>query len=192
MTTYETIKSAASHKDWQECARIMFLSLYEREFDDQREVVKSVLTTYIDRLISKYPNRKIPYFLTFGLLDENLVEIDAADTEFQNSIIEYYNASFQSSHDEQTTHFATSIRSCVLAGQINAWIMSHPDSYKKWKEGETFKGPTFLEDKKSINEVERLWGYVEDILSKHQDGRRVYKLSKEVDFLYQKWESSIL
>jgi hypothetical protein len=116
-------------------------------------------------------------------------DLGPADAEFENGLMEFRNGSLPSSnHTRRTMHFATAIRSAVLARQINAWLCTHSRDYAKWKMGQTFEGPTFLDDEPAAKEAETTWTLV-DALMKEQP--KPHSLSKEAA-AYKRWQETSL
>src|SRR6202034_88768 len=91
-------------------------------------------------------------------------DLDAADTEFQEAVIEFSNGTKNNLHETQTAHFATTIRSSVLAIQINRWIKDFPDAYQEWRTGHSFDGPTFLQDENAAQEASEAWMAIDRLI----------------------------
>jgi hypothetical protein len=207
MDEYEDIETAACHRDWQGCARIMFGLLYRCGTDAQRNVAKAALYTYIEIWKAKHKNalKLIPVRVLANAtngkrpaLPEFPEDLDPADAEFENGLIEFYNgAFFPGSHARRTQHFATAIRSSVTARQINRWLREHPDDYAKWKAGRGIDGPTFLDDDAAADEAQRMWKFVEKLLTEQCAASPIpfaqrLRPSKRISQLYKQWEESIL
>jgi hypothetical protein len=198
MADYGSIETAARHRDWQECARIMFRLLYRCRSSEQRKTAAAALKRYVPIWKSKHPEPigSIPDLILSSIsarrrpiLPEFPEDLDPADAEFENGIIEFYNGSI--SHTAQrTAHFATAIRSAVLAHQIDMWLREHPDAYSAWKTGQGFQGPTFLQDDAAAGEAELMWKSVADLL-RRCSVRSLPLLSKRVERAYKEWEEAI-
>jgi hypothetical protein len=207
MDEYENIETAARHRDWQGCARIMFGLLYKCTIEEQRNVAKVALYTYVEiwnakheRTLKTFPERILTN-KTVGKrpeLPEFPEDLDPADAEFENALIEYYNGTFfRTGHAQRTVHFATAIRSAVTARQINAWLREHPDDYATWKAGRGIEGPTFLADEAAADEAQMAWTLVADLLKKQRAiVRRPFAgqfwSSRQMAQLYKRWEESVL
>lgn len=207
MDEYENIETAAHHRDWQECARIMFGLLYRCTTEEQRNVAKAALHTYVEIWNAKHKNalRLIPERILASAtngkrpaLPEFPEDLDPADAEFENGLLEFYNGAFFSpSHPQGTQHFATAIRSSVTARQINRWLRERPDDYAKWKAGRGIDGPTFLDDAAAADEAQRMWIFVEKLLKKQYAAGPIpfekrLGSSRRLSLLYKQWEESIL
>ena len=207
MDEYEDIETAARHRDWQGCARIMFRLLYQCATDEQRNVAKAALYTYVDIWNAKHNDalKSIPERVLVNRIEHRRPELpefpedlDPADAEFANGLIEYYNgAHFVASHSRPTAHFATAIRSAVTARQINRWLSEHPDDYAEWKAGLGFDGPTFLDDEAAADEAQRAWKFVDDLLKEQRTVvptpfAQQLRSAKQIARLYRHWEASIL
>jgi len=203
MNGYENIETAARHKDWQECARIMFGLLYRCKTEGQRNVARAALYPYVkiwrakhqdslkqipDRLLENDINTRRPK------LPELPEDLDPADAEFENGLIEFYNgAYFSGSHSQHTMHFATAIRSAVTARQIDKWLHDHPDDYSRWKSGHGIDGPTFLDDGAAANEARIAWRFVDHLLKRQpMIARGSARLSKQIAQSYKRWEDTVL
>jgi hypothetical protein len=207
MDEYENIETAARHRDWHGCARIMFGLLYRCTTKEQRNVAKATLYTYVEIWEEKHKNasKLIPErVLTNGTdgkrppLPEFPEDLDPADAEFENGLIEFYNGAFFShKHPRRTQHFATAIRSSVTARQINRWLSQHPDDYVEWKTGRGIYGSTFLDDDAAADEAQRMWILVEQLLKKQHASSPIpfekrLPSSRRLSLLYKQWEESIL
>jgi hypothetical protein len=206
MDEYEDIETAARHRDWQGCARIMFGELFRCTPDQQRTVAAKALQTYVDIWTEKHSealqtlpetiladgiNRKPPPPPDFP------EDLDPADAEFENGLFEFYNAAyFPAAHNQRTVGFAAAIRSAVTARQINRWLRGHPDDYAQWKAGREFGGPTFLDDAAAAEEARTAWMFVDDLLkAQHVPITPFAKQSQsvqQIERLYKQWEESIL
>ena len=139
MYEYENIEAAAHHRDWQECAGIMFGLLYRCATEGQRNVAREALRTYVVIWNTKHEDvlRQLPQLLLTPeihgkrpKLPEFPEDLDPADAEFENGLIEYYNgAFFSANHGQHTMEFATAIRSAVVARQINKWLSNLTKSH---------------------------------------------------------------
>lgn len=206
MNHYDSIEIAARDRDWQECARIMFELLYRCSIQEQCKVAKAALDTYIPIWNAKHTDalKPVPEHI---LVDSNKVnrpelpdfpeDLDPADAEFENGLIEFYNgAFFPTKRAERTVHFATAIRSAVTARQINRWLHEHPDEYARWKSGRGIDGPTFLDDEAAADEAEMAWKFVDKLLKQcavhAMPSAAKLRSSRQVAQLYKRWEESIL
>lgn len=204
MNEYETIDAAARRRDWQECARIMFGLLCANTIKRQRDVAKTVLNTYVEIWKEKHNDslKQVPeHLLAINAkskrpeLPEFPEDLDPADAEFENGLIEFYNgAFFPTSHAQHTMHFATAIRCAVTARQVNAWLRSHPDDYATWKSGRGIDGPTFLDDEDAATEAQNAWKFVDDLLKEQPTitGRPLRSAKRIAQSSYQLWEDTIL
>jgi hypothetical protein len=198
MDEYENIETAARHRDWQGCARIMFGLLYRCMTEEQRNVARAALYKYLEIWNTKHKDalQAIPeQVLANGTkgkrpaLPEFPEDLDPADAEFENGLIEFYNGSyFVTSHSRRTEHFATAIRSAVTARQINRWLQEHPKDYAKWKAGRGIDGPTFLDDEAAADEAQMMWAFVDNLLKK----QLLHPLSRQIERLYKRWEESVV
>jgi len=203
MDEYEGIEEAARHRDWQACAKLMFRLLYRCTTEGQRNVAKAALCTYVKTWNMKHgdvmraiPERLLAYE-TEGKrppLPDFPEDLDPADAEFENGLIEFYNgAYFNAPHPRHTMHFATAIRSAVTARQIERWLRDHPDDYAKWKSGRGIDGPTFLDDEAAAKEALTAWKFVADLLKVQPIA--VYELwqsTKRIERSYKHWEDTVL
>jgi hypothetical protein len=205
MDDYEDIETAALHHDWQSCARIMFGLLYRFPAREQRNIAAAALTNYIDIWKAKHSGalRSVPDHIlraeksdTTPQLPDFPEDLDPADAEFENALIEFYNAAFfDDTHDQSTLDFATAIRSAVIAKQVNKWINAHPNDYAKWKAGLRFDGPTFLVDETAAREAEATWKFVAGQLKNHRLPASPVAISTRAVFpneLYARWKQSDL
>jgi hypothetical protein len=197
MAHYESIETAAGHRDWQGCARIMFRLLYRCRLSEQRKVTAAALERYVPIWKSKHPGpmSSIPDRILSSISarrrpmpPEFLEELDPADAEFENGIIEFYNGSI-ADPSQRTAHFATAIRSAVLARQIDTWLRAHPGSYLQWKTGHGFHGPTFLQDDAAASEAELMWKFVANLLKPCSSRSRLL-WSRQLEKAYEEWEES--
>jgi hypothetical protein len=208
MDDYPNITTAARHRDWLACARIMFRQLYLCPTNVQQMIATSTLLQYAkiwnekhldwDKITSsklEYIANQVAEFPKF-----NSIELDPADAEFENALIEFANGSAgQISHAEHTIHFASSIRSAVLATQIDRWRHDLPAQYMLWKEGRKLSGPTFLDDEGAVAEAENAWSRVDDLFKQFDRPRmRIFERLEqsvrpsEIEQVYNDWEKSIL
>lgn len=192
------IRAARAH-DWSACAWIMFWQLFSRAFEEQKSITKDVLLVYLNIWNEKHP----AIYLSPEEFhqDNDLVskielceKIDAADNEFCNAFIEYVEGMSNNSRKvEGVKHFATSIRSTVLAIQINRWIRDFPDQYERWKAGRLVSGPTFLDDKAAANDAEKAWEHIDYLFSNVPQDRPVSEIPmNRIDAAYREWERSLL
>jgi hypothetical protein len=147
-----------------------------------------------DSVLANSINSKRPALLD---LSEGL-DLDPADTEFKNGLLEFYRGALSKViHSRYTAHFATAIRSAVTARQINRWLQGHPIEFAKWRSGRGFDGPTFLDDEAAAEEAQAAWKFVDHLLKEQHVPIFVpfseqLRLSKQIARLYQAWEESVL
>ena len=198
MNDYEDIATAALHRDWQSCARIMFGLLFRCSRQDQLKIATEVLQTYADIWKTKHQDRpdvrSIPERLTGASLDirpdfPDLPEdADAADAEYENALTGYYNGKFYDHLPERwTRNFASAIRSTVTAHQINCWMIKYPGSYQSWKVSLNFDCPTFLQDDSAADEAVSMWRFVENLLRRCHPGQGSCSVH-----LYEQWDATYL
>ncbi|MFI5023298.1 MAG: hypothetical protein ACHQRJ_16830 [Alphaproteobacteria bacterium] len=183
----------------------MFRLLYQFPTDEQRHIAVRTMHLYLPIWKEKHKNES--WLMLDDLLEEratktfevpDFANLDPADTEFENAIIELYNGVYDSSnHEEHTVHFATSVRSAVTAKQVNEWLRRHPHKYAQWRAGRGFDGPTFLDDEVAANEAEKAWTFVDGLLTrphfhKRTPFERQLSSPKDVTELYERWEQSVL
>jgi hypothetical protein len=208
MDDYEDIETAAHHRDWQGCARLMFLMLFRCAKERQPNIAAYTLNTYTPTWKEKHKNalQELPDIVlangskrhrpAFPALPEDLI-LDPADAEFENGLLEFYKGAVAPLHSRYTAHFATAIRSAVTARQINRWLQNHPHEYAKWKAGRSFEGPTFLDDAAASEEALAAWISVSDLLREHQISAIIpfsarLQSSKRMEALYRRWEEAVL
>jgi hypothetical protein len=200
---YPNISAAARNRDWRSCDRLMFGELYQLPFEGQREVSWIALSSYFLiwdgkhrdsspselKLIPPWEERHFPTL-------PHSEEPDPADAEFESGLMQFYNALSAKSLLRRTAYFATSIRSAVLARQINRWVHNFPIEYDFWKRGQYFAGPTFLEDEAASLEAEKAWSEIDELfqdLTRRQTRRRRFRFfGTEVERAYAAWSSSLL
>ncbi|MBV8776074.1 MAG: hypothetical protein JO258_02650 [Alphaproteobacteria bacterium] len=208
MDEYEDIKAAAAHRDWQACARLMFLLLFRYSKNEQRDVTTQALYTYVPIWQQKHSDslQDIPdYLLSRGSIVKRLtfpdlrddLDLDAADAEFESGLLEFCHGVSSSSHRRYTAAFATAIRSAVTARQINKWMEGHPEAYARWKKGRRFRGPTFLDDDAAAEEACSAWAFVQRLLrEQHMPTRsslsEQVRSTQEAVRLYRNWEETVL
>jgi len=201
MDEHLNIRRAARAHDWTACARIVFWQLFSRTFDGQKSITKHALLPYLNIWNEKHPSKTIPVALTTFSLHEDLSskfdpaeEIDAADNEFCNAFLEYAEgASDNSGAIERVKHFATSIRSSVLAIQINRWIRDFPDQHQRWRTGKLISGPTFLDDEAAANDAEGAWEHIDLLFSHSRHDRAIPEIpTNKIEVAYREWERSLL
>lgn len=202
MDEHLNMATAARHRDWQGCARVMFRQLFLYPAEAQQKIAADILSEYIGVWNAKHPNETaIPQWTpghTQPALPEFDGDLDPADAEFENALIEFYNGTSRTADQMQRTmHFAGAIRSTVLASQINRWLHDFPDEYRRWKEGLMTTGPTFLDDEAAANEAERMWLRVDGLLAKQRvadSGLSETRLIRSTDIAkaYDDWEKSLL
>jgi hypothetical protein len=129
-------------------------------------------------------------------LPEDL-DLDPADAEFENGLLEFHNGVLSPRHNHYTAHFATAIRSAVTARQINSWLQNHPDKCGKWKAGRRFEGPTFLDDQVASIEALSAWKFVGDLLREQHTSiampfSKQLRSSKQIERQYRNWEEAVL
>ena len=185
------LRSAARNHDWAECERAMFVLLSACPLEGQRDAAEVMLrrrrSEVVSRAIASHDSheRYLTAFKTWPVPEE-----DAAYAELENAEIEYQDGNRAGSDAEATKHYATSIRSSVLAKQIGKWIDRHPDEHLKWIRGEVFEGPTFLEDSQASEAAEREWQVVGELL---QDGRRrLSEIPNATVRLFEEWRDQLL
>jgi hypothetical protein len=202
MDDFSTIKSAAANRDWEACERMMFRSLFFCSTKTQKNIAAQALSPYAKVWNDKHPNNAIRVF--GDAIDEQQElppfpdNLDPADAEFESALIEFHNGlSRKINHVRHTMHFATAIRSTVLATQINRWICDFPGEYEQWKEGRIVKGPTFLDDQGAAQVAESAWIRIDSLLTKGRQSspsmiERPSTQAAKVDTLYARWEKSLL
>lgn len=170
----------------------------------QREIAAETLSAYINIWNEKHPEfREIPRWILAHKVDQHLEipelpgDLDPADAEFQTALIEFCNGTSRSiDHAQQTKHFATAIRSAVLARQINQWLRDFPGQFERWKKGLPLDGPTFLDDQAADKEAESAWISVDKLIARQLVSSR--RFEREVSSLrqlseaYDDWEKSLL
>jgi len=117
--------------------------------------------------------------------------LDPADAEFENAVLEFYNgAYFRLDRAERTGHFATAIKSTVLARQINRWMADFPKEYEKWRSGRAIVEVTFLDDDAASSEAERAWTFVDAALKSQP--RKIFGAGSRTAIAgyYRRWEES--
>lgn len=205
MAEYSSISEAARHRDWQGCDRLMFRELYLLPFEGQREVTANALCIYTVVWTGKHPNSApikkwiagLPGGHSLPLLTDS-EKLDPADSEFENGLMQFSNALTAQSHSQRTTHFATSIRSAVLARQINRWLHDCPTDYETWRRGEHFTGSTFLDDEGASKEAEMAWKEIDELfqkssgLLKRRRKLRSHEVAPDFERAYTAWEASLL
>lgn len=201
MDEYPTISAAARHRDWEGCARLMFRELYVMPSDIQRSITADVLSMYLPNWTKKHPHDDWAgkWLGQKGnerpLEPPNANQLDAADAEFENAVIEFENGLFDKNPHSSTSHFATAIRSAVLALQINKWVHDCPEQYSYWRSGQPFDGPTFLEDEAASAVAEIAWIRVEEFFRTQKIVARRPRLTPravEIEEAYAEWEKSLL
>ena len=203
MDEYEDIETAARHWDWPGCARLMFLMLFRGAKEQQWSIAVETLNTYTPIWKEKHRNslQDLPDIVLadgshrnrhmFPDLPEDL-DLDPADAEFENGLLEFHNGVLSPRHNRYTAHFATAIRSAVTARQINRWLQNHPDEYGKWKAGCSFEGPTFLDDEAASIEAVSAWNFVASLLGQQHISITIpyskqLRSSKQIERLYRNW-----
>lgn len=208
MDEYLTISAAARHRDWEGCSRLMFRELYVLPWSVQRDITAHVLSMYLPIWTKKHPNddwikkylagegngrRSDKDGFSEPLNDE---QFDAADVEFDNAMTELDNALPDQNPHSRTSHFATAIRSAVLAMQMDRWIHDFPEQYNHWSSGRPFIGPTFLEDEAASKAAESAWVRVDSLFKKEKVAGRSHRLASknvfEIEQAYSEWEKSLL
>jgi hypothetical protein len=204
MDEYPNITVAAHHRDWDGCARIMFRQLFFCTAEEQRKIAARALSAYETIWIEKHPNMPgIPLGPFLNTVEQQEVifpgNLDPADTEIENAVIEYLNGMSQKiGHAERTAHFATTIRSSILAIQINRWIHDFPDDYKRWQAGLTFSGRTFLDDKNAAHDAENAWADIDALIAKQLASKTNFRRRLQVipmvkvEEAYNAWERTLL
>lgn len=206
---YSNLEIAARHRDWQACARILFRLLYCRSAEMQQRIAAEVLSAYVGIWIEKHPEyasisiekhseQSVPWTLYYGADQQPRIREfpsnpDPADAEFENALIEFNNGASQSiDHAEHTKHFATAIRSSVLARQINQWLHDFPDQFERWKNGLPLDGPSFLDDEVAAREAESAWINVGRLIGKQHFSSRKFEGDVRLAEAYDDWEKSLL
>jgi hypothetical protein len=199
MDEHLSIRRAARAHDWGACARIMFWQLFSRTFEEQKRITKDVLLVYLNIWNDKHPAIYLPpkeFHLDDDLVSkmELCEKIDAADNEFCNALIEYAEGMSNNNRSiERVKHFATSIRSSVLAIQINRWIRNFPEQYERWKAGKLVSGPTFLDDKLAADDAEKAWEHIDLLFSHTAQGQATPEMPmNKIETAYREWERSLL
>jgi hypothetical protein len=123
--------------------------------------------------------------------------LDPADAEFENGLVQFGNALSSKLHSQRTAHFASSIRSAVLAIQIDRWLHDFPKQYESWKRGEYFTGATFLDDEAASIEAERAWRRIDALFKKMPPLRQENRLKQpetavDIEQAFANWENSLL
>ena len=179
----------------------MFWQLFSRTFDEQKKITEGALLRYLDIWNRKHPDKaKHLPLMAFSLCEDESLdgdfseEIDPADNEFCHAMLEYNKGISETDGPlERIKHFATCIRSSVLAIQINRWIRDFPDQYERWKAGKLVNGATFLDDKAAADDAEKAWEYIDDLFSYEWPGRAMAETStNKIEEAYRAWERSLL
>lgn len=206
MDDHFSIAIAARRHDWDACARIMFRQLFYCTIEEQKKITANALLGYGKIWDKKHPELATSSFIGVHKQYEALRkpskielpdELDPADAEFANAILEFFEGISENVGPiERTKHFATAIRSSVLAMQINRWIRDFPNQFERWRAGELVSGPTFLQDKAAANDAENAWVHIDFLLS-HTRNASTGMQSTEVpmgniEAAYQEWERSLL
>jgi hypothetical protein len=196
-----SIRRAAREHDWNACSRIMFLRLFSRTFDEQKKIAEGALVLYFEIWNRKHPDKvKHLPLMTFSLREDKSLngdfseELDPADNEFCNAILEYNEGISETDKPlERISHFATSIRSSVLAIQINRWIRDFPDQYERWRAGKLVNGPTFLDDEAAADDAQKAWESIDDLFSHEGPDRAMAEIPMiKIEDACQAWERSLL
>jgi hypothetical protein len=193
---YARISEAARHRDWRGCDRLMFTELALLPFEVQKEVVGQAWLGYAPIWMAKHPNVEFGKWIA-ELAESSLPtpsehrQLDPADAEFENAILQFNDAQTAESHLQQTAYLATSIRSSVLARQIDRWLRDFPRQYASWNKGENFAGPTFLEDDAASLEAETAWMQIDEIF-RSKRRRRIRESIEAIERAYFEWERSLL
>jgi len=207
MNEYGDIETAARHRDWQGCARLLFLTLLRCTKEQQLSIAAHTLETYAPIWKAKHTNalQRLPDTVlandtqgngrVFSGLLEN-IDLDPADTEFENGLLEFQNGVSSLQHRRHTAHFATAVRSGVTARQINKWLQNHADDYAKWSAGRSFNGPTFLDDEPASEEALSAWRFVDHLFRRQHVNSTVpfvekMRSSRDIERQYRKWEETI-
>src|SRR6266849_6197750 len=112
MDEYKDIETAARHRDWQGCARIMFSRLFRCPADEQRNVAAKALHTYIKVWKAKHKSalRSVPDRVltnknngTRPPLPDFPEDLDPADSEFENGLLAFYNGAYFPGPDSRRT-----------------------------------------------------------------------------------------
>jgi hypothetical protein len=204
MDDYPNMSAAVSNRDWQGCARVMFRQLFFCPAKEQKKIAALTLSEYAPIWNEKHPtmNWILPWITSNARdqqreLPELPDDLDPADAEFEDALIEFFNGTVETdNHAERTVHFANAIRSSVLASQIDWWLRDYPAEYQRWKEGLVIRGPTFLDDEKAAKEAETAWMRVDSLfdklrLSTRRRFHRLFRGPSEVEQVYRYWEQSL-
>lgn len=177
----------------------MFWQLFSRTFDEQEKITKGALLRYFDIWNKKHPDQ-ILQLMTFNLREDESSngdfseDIDPADNEFRNAVMEFNQGISETSEPlERIKHFATSIRSSVLAIQINRWIRDFPEQHERWKARKLINGPTFLDDKAAADDAQEAWEYIDYLFSDEWPSRATTEIPmNKIEDAYRAWEQSLL
>jgi hypothetical protein len=178
----------------------MFWQLFSRSFDEQKKITEGALALYFDIWNSKHPDKaKHLPLMTFSLREDDSLsddfseKTDPADSEFCNAIMEYNEGISETGLLERINHFATSIRSSVLAIQINRWIRDFPDQYEHWKAGKHVNGATFMDDEAAADDAQKAWESIDYLFSHQWPGRAMAEIPmNKIEDAYRAWERSLL
>jgi hypothetical protein len=171
----------------------MFLQLFQCAKPDQEAVAKAALERYRpiwDRKHHRPPPSAARYLA--GLSEDPIADdLDPADAEFEEGATEFEQGIMSDDHAEYTRHFASAIRSSIVAEQINVWIANHAESYRRWRDGQSFNGPTFLDAPTAVRTATAAWVLVEKSLAEALKSRPRPARDGDVEAHYKEWEESI-
>ncbi|WP_316176336.1 hypothetical protein [Bradyrhizobium sp. SZCCHNRI1073] len=174
----------------------MFKQLAILPFEIQKEVAVQAWQAYAPIWVAKHPGVEFGKWIA-ELAETNLLgtpesrQMDPADAEFENAILQFTDAQDGESHLQRTAHLASSIRSSVLARQIDRWLRDFPEQYTSWHQGEHFAGPTFLDDDGASLEAEKAWKKIDAILRSKRKSK-IRESMEKIERAYFEWESSLL
>lgn len=193
---------AARHRDWPACARILFGLLFSLPTEVQQEIAAETISEYINIWNEKHPTlTHVPLWFLQHKADRQSeipgfpADLDPADAEFETALMEFVNGTSASlDHAERTKHFATTIRSSILARQMNRWLHDYPLQYERWKRGLPLEGPSFLDDAGAHEEAAGSWKRVDKLIGK-QRSKRIDREIRNIGALteaFHDWEKSLL
>jgi hypothetical protein len=181
----------------------MFQQLFSYSFDEQKAITQGALLPYLNIWNEKHRDEH-PHLSTDLPLMKLKVqeptssalpdELDPADAEFWNALLGYFDGISENNEPVQRIkHFATAIRSSVLAVQINQWIRDFPGQYQHWRRGEIVSGPTFLDDKVAADKAEKAWERIDFLFSHGRKTRAPPEITmNNIENAFREWEQSLL
>jgi hypothetical protein len=203
MDDYASIDDAARHRDWNSCDRIMFRQLFLCSTKEQKIIAAQALLLYRNIWNEKHPKVAFPWRSLEADAQPNALPqlrepLDPADAEFENAAVEYIaGTSGNEDHSKRTAHFASAIRSSVLAIQINRWVRDFPQQYQRWRSGRSFEGPTFLDDEQAATDAENAWKRVEALfplkraVRESSAARNITSTLRSAETAYDDWERTL-